>query len=126
MKKIIIKTDKHCGFLRTEAVSKAIEYEETLMKDRKEGIYNCALWIEHHAPLGSTMSTRDLRPFGSAVWSRWPEFGISLQPDPTAVTPFVYDVRHFRGARDERPWPLKITRGKRFPFEVLEYNKIST
>jgi hypothetical protein len=46
MKKIIIKTDKHCGFLRTEAVSKAIEYEETLMKDRKEGIYNCALWIK--------------------------------------------------------------------------------
>jgi hypothetical protein len=46
MKKIIIKTDKHCGFLRTEAVCKAIEYEETLMKDRKEGIYNCALWIK--------------------------------------------------------------------------------
>jgi hypothetical protein len=46
MKKIVIKTDNHCAFLRTEAVSKAIQYEETLMKDRKEGVYNCALWIK--------------------------------------------------------------------------------
>jgi hypothetical protein len=47
MKKIIIKTDIHCGFLRTEAVSKAIEYEETLMKDRKEGIYNSVVWTKY-------------------------------------------------------------------------------
>lgn len=46
MKKIIIKTDNHCGFLRTEAVAKAIQFEETLMKDRKKGLYNCALWIK--------------------------------------------------------------------------------
>ena len=46
MKKIIIKTDKHCSFLRTEAVAKAIEYEENLMKDRKEGIYNCVFYIK--------------------------------------------------------------------------------
>lgn len=46
MKKLIIKTDRHCGFLRTEAVSIAIEYEETIMKDRKDGIYNCVLWIK--------------------------------------------------------------------------------
>lgn len=46
MKKIIIKTDKHCSFLRTEAVSRAIEFEKTIMKNRKEGIYNCALYIK--------------------------------------------------------------------------------
>lgn len=89
-------------------------------------VYNCCLWIEHHAPLGASMSTRDLRPFGSAVWSRWPEFGLSLQPDPTADGAFVYDVKHFRGARDERQWPLKMKRGKRFPFEVLEFTKLNT
>jgi replicative DNA helicase len=71
------------------------------------------------------MSTRDLRPFGSAVWSRWPEFGISLTPDLTASMPYVYDVRHFRGARDERHWPTKITRGKEFPFQVIEFAKVS-
>jgi len=86
--------------------------------------FNCALWIEAHAPLGSSMTSRDLRPFGSAVWSRWPEFGISLQPDPTTNDPFVYDVKHFRGARDERQWPTKIRRGKVFPFEAMEFAKI--
>ncbi len=104
--------------------SEAIAVEIAKYLDTLRVVYGCALWLEHHAPLGTTMSTRDLRPFGSAVWSRWPEFGLSLQPDPTATMPFVYDVRHFRGARDERPWPIKITRGKRFPFEVIEYNKI--
>lgn len=89
-------------------------------------VYNCCLWIEHHAPLGASMTSRDLRPFGSAVWSRWPEFGLSLQPDPTADGSYVYDVKHFRGARDERQWPLKMKRGKRFPFEVIEFTKLNT
>lgn len=106
--------------------SEAIAVEVAKYLDTIRTIYNCALWIEHHAPLGSSGTTRDLRPFGSAVWSRWPEFGISLQPDPTVVGEYVYDIRHFRGARDERQWPLKIKRGKRFPFEVVEWNKIST
>ena len=102
--------------------SESIAVEVAKYLDALRTTYNCALWLEHHAPLGQSMSTRDLRPFGSAVWSRWPEFGISLQPDLTSTTPYVYDVRHFRGARDERQWPTKIKRGKRFPFEVLEFN----
>lgn len=104
--------------------SEALAVELARYLDMIRTVYKCALWLEHHAPLGTTMSSRDLRPFGSAVWSRWPEFGISLQPDPTSPDPYVYDVRHFRGARDERPWPLKIKRGKRFPFDVLEASKM--
>jgi len=104
--------------------SEAIAVEVAKYLDTIRTIYNCALWIEHHAPLGSSSTTRDLRPFGSAVWSRWPEFGISLQPDPTVVGEYVYNIKHFRGARDERQWPLKIKRGKRFPFEVVEWNKV--
>lgn len=104
--------------------SEALAVELAKYLDTIRTVYKCALWLEHHAPLGTTMSSRDLRPFGSAVWSRWPEFGISLQPDPTSPDPYVYDIRHFRGARDERPWPVKIKRGKRFPFEVLEASKI--
>jgi hypothetical protein len=106
--------------------SEAIAVEVAKYLDYIRTTYGCALWLEHHAPLGQTMSTRDLRPFGSAVWSRWPEFGISLQPDFGASTPYTYDVRHFRGARDERPWPTKIKRGKRFPFEVIEFSGSST
>jgi len=106
--------------------SEAIAVEVAKYLDYIRTVYGCALWLEHHAPLGQTTSTRDLRPFGSAVWSRWPEFGISLQPDFGASTPYTYDVRHFRGARDERPWPTKIKRGKRFPFEVIEFSGSST
>lgn len=106
--------------------AEAIATEVAKYLDTIREIYKCAMWIEHHAPLGTSMTSRDLRPFGSAVWSRWPEFGISLQPDPTANTAYVYDVRHFRGARDERHWPTKMKRGTRFPFEVLEFSKVGT
>lgn len=100
----------------------AIEVAKFL--DMVRDAFNCALWIEHHAPLGTTMATRELRPFGSSVWSRWPEFGISLQPDAVTMEPYNYEVRHFRGARDERAWPTKIKRGNIFPFEVVEFAKV--
>lgn len=105
--------------------SEAVAVEVAKYLDYLRAVYNVALWLEHHAPLGTSMTSRDLRPFGSAVWSRWPEFGISITPDLTASTPYVYELRHFRGARDERNWPVKITRGKIFPFEVLEFSKIT-
>lgn len=105
--------------------SESITVEVAKYFDMLRDYYNCALWLEHHAPLGTSSSTRDLRPFGSAVWSRWPEFGLSLTPDPTAVGEYVYDVNHFRGARDIRQFPTKMRRGKVFPFEVLEFMKAS-
>ncbi len=100
--------------------SEAVAIEVARYLDTIRDIYQCAMWLEHHAPLGTSMTTRELRPFGSAVWSRWPEFGISLQPDSTGMA-FHYDIRHFRGARDERQWPTRIKRGKRFPFEVVDW-----
>ncbi len=103
--------------------SEAVAVEVARYFDMLRDTYNCALWLEHHAPLGSSSSTRDLRPFGSAVWSRWPEFGVALHIDPTAVGEYMYDVKHFRGARDERQFPIKMKRGKVFPFDVVEFNK---
>lgn len=105
--------------------SEAVAIEMARYLDQIRVIYGCALWIEHHAPLGASGSSRDLRPFGSAVWSRWPEFGISLQPDPMCIGEYGYDIKHFRGARDERNWPTKMKRGGMFPFEVTEWAKIS-
>lgn len=99
--------------------SEAVAVEVAKYFDMLRDYYNCALWLEHHAPLGNSMSTRDLRPFGSAVWSRWPEFGLALQPDPTSIGEYIYDVKHFRGARDERDFPKKMKRGKVFPFDVI-------
>jgi len=104
--------------------SEALAVEVAKYLDMIRDVYKCALWLEHHAPLGATGHSRELRPFGSAVWSRWPEFGLALQPDPTATEGYVYEVRHFRGARDRRPWPSKMKRGKLFPFEVIEFAKV--
>lgn len=103
--------------------SEALAIEVARYLDTIRDVYGCAMWLEHHAPLG-TMGSRDLRPFGSAVWSRWPEFGLALQPDPTAIEGYVYEVRHFRGARDVREWPTRMRRGKMFPFEVIEFMKV--
>lgn len=100
--------------------SEAVAIEVARYLDVVRDTFQCAMWLEHHAPLGNSMTTRELRPFGSAVWSRWPEFGVSLQPDATGMA-FHYDIRHFRGARDERQWPTRIKRGKRFPFEVVDW-----
>lgn len=105
--------------------SEAIAVEIAKYLDMIRDVYGCALWLEHHAPLGSSMASRDLRPFGSAVWSRWPEFGLSLQPDPTAIEGFVYQVKHFRGERDIREFPTKMKRGSVFPFEVLEFREVT-
>jgi hypothetical protein len=78
--------------------------------------------LEHHAPLGNGLSGRDLRPMGSAVWMRWPEFGYALAPDPTAVGDPVYEVQQWRGPRDLRQWPTKLKRSDFFPFDVVEWS----
>lgn len=73
---------------------------------------DCALLMETHAPHGGTMG-RDLRPFGSSVWLRWPEFGIGLAKDDQAGEgTHRYTVQHWRGPRDQREWPVAITRSR--------------
>lgn len=70
---------------------------------------DCALLMETHAPHGSIMG-RDLRPFGSSVWLRWPEFGIGLHKNQDNATGNQYEVLHWRGPRDQRRWPASLHR----------------
>jgi hypothetical protein len=65
------------------------------------------LLMETHAPHGDR-SGRDLRPFGSSVWLRWPEFGVGLKESEERN---YYELKHWRGARDERTWPRGFMRG---------------
>ena len=101
------------------AESTAIEVAKYLDEIRVR--YGCALWLEHHAPLGNSLAARDLRPMGSAVWMRWPEFGYALAPDPTSPGLPEYTVQQWRGPRDLRQWPTRLKRSTLFPFEVLEF-----
>ena len=100
--------------------SEAVAVEVARYLDYLRTTYQFALWMEHHAPLGGS-GGRELRPFGSAVWSRWPEFGLTLEPDLTADENFTYKMGNFRGDRDVRHRPTKIKRGKVFPFEVIQF-----
>lgn len=78
---------------------------------------HCGLTVimETHAPHAQASGNRDLRPIGSSVWLRWPEFGIGIFPiskdDPTTM-----GISHWRGPRDERVWPKRLLRSKPWPW----------
>lgn len=92
----------------------ALETAHALDKLRER--HRVALWLEHHAPLAQG-GHRDLRPIGSSVWSRWPEFGISLARDGDRQRN-TFRLGRFRGDRSPREWPDTLTWGRRWPFEA--------
>jgi AAA domain len=76
---------------------------------------DCGLIIEAHAPHAEPGRQRDLRPFGSSLFKRWPEFGygISVLPgtkERKAVKQRV-QVIPWRGPRGERHWPTAMEWG---------------
>jgi replicative DNA helicase len=78
--------------------------------------YNFALMLEHHAPKGSGGS-RDLMPYGSSLWLRWPEIGLKLTP----ATPdnAIMDVGRWRGDRLENSWPTTLERSAPWPWSGI-------
>lgn len=65
--------------------------------------------IEDHAGHGQPTGLRDLRPSGSSVWLRWPEFGFGIaQVDKDDKR--AYGIGHWRGPRDDRDWPVTLLR----------------
>ncbi len=69
--------------------------------------YGFAIALEHHAPKAQR-GVRDLDPFGSSVWFRWPELGVNLAPVPTDET--LVDVGRFRRDRVRALWPDALER----------------
>jgi hypothetical protein len=76
--------------------------------------YNFAIVLEHHAPKASGGGYRELNPFGSSLWLRWPEFGITMEPQGN-VSPtdshFVMELGRFRRDREVADWPDALERG---------------
>lgn len=83
---------------------------------------NCALILEHHSPHGDGQS-RDVRPFGSSLWMRWPEFGYGIRAAKGATKKDrLVDFIGWRGPRDERSWPNQLAAGTDFmPWMDAEY-----
>jgi hypothetical protein len=74
--------------------------------------FKFALILEHHIPKGTTGQDRGTAPIGSSLWMRWPEFGLGLKLDKDSD---FHNRRaqlvHWRGPRDERPWPQELVSG---------------
>ncbi|MFF7415618.1 DnaB-like helicase N-terminal domain-containing protein [Streptomyces lydicus] len=85
-----------------------------------------ALIIEAHAPHQQAGAReRDLRPLGSSLWMRWPEFGFGLSPvtsSKAAKALGLVDWRPWRGGRcgpgARRQWPTQFLHGTRWPWQA--------
>ena len=79
---------------------------------RERGV---TLVMEAHAGKGTSMDGgRNFAPRGSSALLGWPEFGFGLAPD--AEDPKIAHVLRWRGDRDERDWPTRLTRGGVMPW----------
>jgi hypothetical protein len=82
-----------------------------MVLDRLRTAHGFALALETHQPHGSG-NERPERPYGASLWKRWPEFGLHIGSNG--------QLRHWRGARDEREWPAALQRGIDWPWEKVE------
>lgn len=84
---------------------------------------DCALVVEAHAGHGEQGRNRSVRPVGSSLLLRWPEFGYGIAPaadaNPEGRVTDVF-VRRWRGDRDERMWPTRLVWGRGWPWQPWE------
>lgn len=82
--------------------------------------YGFALLTEAHAGNSNDLQgQRVMRPIGSSLWRRWPEFGFGIRrakDDPNKARAEVVDVVSWRGSREERAWPTKLSHGQTLPW----------
>lgn len=83
--------------------------------DQLRGRFGFALLMEDHAPQANSNGIRELRPFGSSAWLRWPEVGIKLAPDDPNH-PKVLTLARWRGDRLPNSWPDQLHRGEQWPW----------
>jgi 5S rRNA maturation endonuclease (ribonuclease M5) len=76
---------------------------------------DCALITEAHAGHGDASLKRSVRPAGSSLFMRWPEFGYGMKPlgdtDANGAHRFACIVP-WRGPREERHWPREVHWGE--------------
>lgn len=78
--------------------------------------YEFGLLLEHHAPHGASTANRDLRPYGSTLWLRWPEMGIAMkQINPHGERRHV-ELERWRGDRLSNEWPTELLEGQQWPW----------
>jgi hypothetical protein len=84
----------------------------------------CALLLEAHAGHGNNaMTDRPVRPTGSSLWLRWPEFGYGLRKAKTDDADEFrrVELQSWRGARGERDWPVDLIASPRYAFQSADF-----
>lgn len=85
---------------------------------------DCALVVEAHAGHKEQgASKRSVRPLGSSLLLRWPEFGYGITPDGEPDRDGKQRrvlVKPWRGDRDERQWPQQLAWGNPWPWVMVE------
>ncbi len=93
-----------------DAEQAALEFVEVI--DELRVRYGFAIMLEHHAPKGQA-GARDLNPFGTSLWLRWPEFGLTMEPIGN-VEPdderYEMKLGRFRRDRELADWPQELHR----------------
>lgn len=87
--------------------------------DRIRAETGTAILLEAHTGHG-TQNDRNgtMRPYGSSMWLRWPEFGLAMMPQKGRT---IAQVGTWRGHRsDDRLWPYGLKRGSVMPWVAME------
>lgn len=108
----------HVGNMNEEAQARRAVKVLDIARTTGDG---CALVVEAHAGHGEFGRKRSVRPAGTSLLLRWPEYGYGItpygEPDGDAHNrPKTVEVLPWRGARDEREWPKFLTWGKPWPW----------
>ncbi|WP_101790987.1 DnaB-like helicase N-terminal domain-containing protein [Nonomuraea indica] len=104
------------SFLEGDAKAETVNGHVARVLDGFRARHGVALWLETHAPM-EQQGMRSLRPMGSGVWSRWPEFGLALRKSKDR--PNRVHLERFRGDRDERAWPHHLERSSPWPWNAV-------
>jgi hypothetical protein len=99
----------------TNLASKDLRDDEPVRRIKQavneaRAICNSAFIMEHHAPLkGSMDKERPLRPYGSSLFLKWPDYGFGIKPTDEDG---VFDWFKNRGPRvRSRQWPERLREG---------------
>lgn len=95
----------HREDMNAEAPARALTAALDDIRER----HGVAIISEAHAGKKEGDGGRNMAPRGSSLFLGWPEFGLGLRRSKEDRD-FIADVVSWRGARDERQWPQKLSR----------------
>ena len=106
----------HYANINDEAAARSLVHALDGIRTR----HHCALLTEAHPGHAQDNSgQRYMRPAGSSLFMRWPEYGFGLRRAKGAEGhhPELVDVVAWRGSREERAWPRQLRHGGSLAWE---------